>query len=192
MFLPKNLQEVQMPIVNNTVCTKAYTGKLGSITNNMICAGLSEGGKDICMVSKSKSWGIHLWQCHVVKELTCSITACCICRVILEVHWWSRTMDIGFRLGSPALSPAKDALLLIYLVCTPESLNTMTGLITRSAKINLDLLQLPIMVPLPSSVYFLLSPSSSFSSPSLCSSNDSQRKDKSTIWQWLHLISFNT
>lgn len=41
---PGNLQEVEMPIVSNTKCSASY----GSITSNMICAGLSQGGKDSC------------------------------------------------------------------------------------------------------------------------------------------------
>ncbi|XP_072550587.1 prostasin-like [Salminus brasiliensis] len=41
---PKNLQEVEVPIVSNTKCASSY----GTITNNMLCAGLSEGGKDSC------------------------------------------------------------------------------------------------------------------------------------------------
>uniref|UniRef100_A0A3B3BK48 Prostasin-like n=1 Tax=Oryzias melastigma TaxID=30732 RepID=A0A3B3BK48_ORYME len=38
------LQEVSVPIVSNTQCSASY----GSITNNMICAGLTDGGKDSC------------------------------------------------------------------------------------------------------------------------------------------------
>ncbi|RVE70072.1 hypothetical protein OJAV_G00083720 [Oryzias javanicus] len=38
------LQEVSVPIVSNTQCDASY----GSITNNMICAGLTAGGKDSC------------------------------------------------------------------------------------------------------------------------------------------------
>uniref|UniRef100_A0A671LTD5 Acrosin n=1 Tax=Sinocyclocheilus anshuiensis TaxID=1608454 RepID=A0A671LTD5_9TELE len=43
--IPNILQEVQIPIVNNSVCNKAYGG---IITSNMLCAGLDEGGKDSC------------------------------------------------------------------------------------------------------------------------------------------------
>uniref|UniRef100_A0A8B9JL18 Peptidase S1 domain-containing protein n=1 Tax=Astyanax mexicanus TaxID=7994 RepID=A0A8B9JL18_ASTMX len=43
---PQNLQEVELPIVSNTACTSAYGS--GSITSNMMCAGLSQGGKDSC------------------------------------------------------------------------------------------------------------------------------------------------
>ncbi|KAK9534494.1 hypothetical protein VZT92_006936 [Zoarces viviparus] len=41
---PQRLQEVQVPVVSNTQCDAVY----GSITSNMICAGLDEGGKDSC------------------------------------------------------------------------------------------------------------------------------------------------
>ncbi|XP_060758400.1 uncharacterized protein LOC132869062 [Neoarius graeffei] len=43
---PKTLQEVQVPIVSNSNCAKAYGP--GYITDKMMCAGLAEGGKDSC------------------------------------------------------------------------------------------------------------------------------------------------
>ena len=39
------LLKVSVPIVSNTTCNQAYNGQ---ITDRMICAGLSEGGKDSC------------------------------------------------------------------------------------------------------------------------------------------------
>ncbi|XP_060749067.1 transmembrane protease serine 9-like [Tachysurus vachellii] len=41
---PQTLQEVQVPIVSNSNCAKAYS----PITDNMLCAGLAQGGKDSC------------------------------------------------------------------------------------------------------------------------------------------------
>uniref|UniRef100_A0A3B3I579 Peptidase S1 domain-containing protein n=1 Tax=Oryzias latipes TaxID=8090 RepID=A0A3B3I579_ORYLA len=41
---PQTLQEVQVPIVGNRRCKCSYS----SITDNMVCAGLLEGGKDSC------------------------------------------------------------------------------------------------------------------------------------------------
>ncbi|XP_039679629.1 trypsin-like [Perca fluviatilis] len=41
---PQMLQEVSVPLVSNTQCNAAY----GIITSNMICAGLTAGGKDSC------------------------------------------------------------------------------------------------------------------------------------------------
>ncbi|KAM4531410.1 trypsin-like [Odontesthes bonariensis] len=41
---PQRLQEVNVPVVSNTRCNAAY----GTITGNMICAGLTKGGKDSC------------------------------------------------------------------------------------------------------------------------------------------------
>uniref|UniRef100_A0A3B3HLP0 Peptidase S1 domain-containing protein n=1 Tax=Oryzias latipes TaxID=8090 RepID=A0A3B3HLP0_ORYLA len=38
------LQEVSVPIVSNTQCRDSYS----SLTSNMMCAGLTEGGKDSC------------------------------------------------------------------------------------------------------------------------------------------------
>ncbi|KAG7334873.1 hypothetical protein KOW79_001469 [Hemibagrus wyckioides] len=43
---PRILQKVQVPIVSNNDCAKAYGS--GSITDSMMCAGLVEGGKDSC------------------------------------------------------------------------------------------------------------------------------------------------
>ncbi|XP_051994642.1 serine protease 33-like [Xyrauchen texanus] len=42
---PQNLQEVKVPIVGNRKCNCLYDGQ---ITQNMMCAGLLEGGKDSC------------------------------------------------------------------------------------------------------------------------------------------------
>ncbi|CBX98988.1 hypothetical protein IAQ61_001266 [Plenodomus lingam] len=66
--LPVNLQKVDVPIVSRTTCRSNYGQS--AITNNMICAGLTQGGKDSCqgdsggpIVSSSKqliglvSWG---------------------------------------------------------------------------------------------------------------------------------------
>uniref|UniRef100_UPI003AAEF9CF chymotrypsin-like protease CTRL-1 n=1 Tax=Centroberyx gerrardi TaxID=166262 RepID=UPI003AAEF9CF len=57
---PEMLQEVNVPIVGNRQCNCYYDS---SITENMICAGLKEGGKDSCqgdsggpMVSKWDVW----------------------------------------------------------------------------------------------------------------------------------------
>ncbi|KAJ8006777.1 hypothetical protein DPEC_G00110740 [Dallia pectoralis] len=45
-LLANSLQEVSVPVVGNRQCNCNYG--VGSITNNMICAGLSAGGKDSC------------------------------------------------------------------------------------------------------------------------------------------------
>uniref|UniRef100_A0A674F466 Zgc:100868 n=1 Tax=Salmo trutta TaxID=8032 RepID=A0A674F466_SALTR len=43
---PQTLQEVDVPVVGNRQCN--CNNRVGSITDNMICAGLSAGGKDSC------------------------------------------------------------------------------------------------------------------------------------------------
>ncbi|XP_065326780.1 transmembrane protease serine 9-like [Pelmatolapia mariae] len=43
---PQNLMEVEVPVVGNRQCNCNYG--VGTITDNMICAGLSAGGKDSC------------------------------------------------------------------------------------------------------------------------------------------------
>ncbi|XP_029996707.1 serine protease 33-like isoform X2 [Sphaeramia orbicularis] len=45
---PERLQEVSVPIVSNTQCSADYQANSISITDNMLCAGLREGGKDSC------------------------------------------------------------------------------------------------------------------------------------------------
>ncbi|XP_073713211.1 polyserase-2-like [Misgurnus anguillicaudatus] len=56
---PQTLQEVNVPVIGNKKCNCAYNN---DITNNMMCAGLEQGGKDSCqgdsggpMVSKQNS-----------------------------------------------------------------------------------------------------------------------------------------
>ncbi|XP_017345311.3 tryptase isoform X3 [Ictalurus punctatus] len=46
LLLPQTLQEVQVPIVSNSKCKNAFTS--GLVTDNMMCAGLAQEGKDIC------------------------------------------------------------------------------------------------------------------------------------------------
>ncbi|XP_026108469.1 trypsin-1-like [Carassius auratus] len=65
--LPNTLQQVMIPVVNNSACANAYGGVNISITSNMICAGLiNQGGKDSCqgdsggpMASKKSSLWIQ-------------------------------------------------------------------------------------------------------------------------------------
>jgi len=61
---PQILQEVDVPVVGNNECDCSYYG----ITDNMLCAGLNEGGKDSCqgdsggpMVNKMMHNGTAIW-----------------------------------------------------------------------------------------------------------------------------------
>lgn len=45
------LLAVELPILGSKRC-RDETGNEDSITNNMICAGYPEGGKDACQVNK--------------------------------------------------------------------------------------------------------------------------------------------
>uniref|UniRef100_A0A8C4SCL7 Peptidase S1 domain-containing protein n=1 Tax=Erpetoichthys calabaricus TaxID=27687 RepID=A0A8C4SCL7_ERPCA len=45
---PGTLQQVQVPIINNTVCNSTYYKDGYQIGSDMICAGYMEGGKDAC------------------------------------------------------------------------------------------------------------------------------------------------
>lgn len=47
------LMKVVVPIISDNQCRESYRaiGYTGPITNNMICAGYSSGGKDACQVN---------------------------------------------------------------------------------------------------------------------------------------------
>lgn len=45
---PETLQEVEVPVLGNRQCN--CLNGVGTITDNMICAGLLAGGKDSCQV----------------------------------------------------------------------------------------------------------------------------------------------
>ncbi|KAL1277870.1 hypothetical protein QQF64_024543 [Cirrhinus molitorella] len=58
--IPNTLQEVKIPVVSNTYCKSLYGS---SFTDNMMCAGPTEGGKGLCqgdgggpMVIKDSKW----------------------------------------------------------------------------------------------------------------------------------------
>ncbi|XP_063298884.1 mannan-binding lectin serine protease 1 isoform X2 [Pelobates fuscus] len=46
--IPKLLMEVEIPVVDQTVCKSAYTKLNKLLTEDMICAGFRDGGKDAC------------------------------------------------------------------------------------------------------------------------------------------------
>ncbi|EDW12018.1 trypsin-1 [Drosophila mojavensis] len=61
------LRAVTVPTVNQTQCTLAYE-HFGNITDRMLCAGLTEGGKDACqgdsggpLAVNGKLWGVVSW-----------------------------------------------------------------------------------------------------------------------------------
>jgi len=45
---PSILQEVEVPVITNQVCSDGYANDSVGITDNMLCAGLGQGGKDSC------------------------------------------------------------------------------------------------------------------------------------------------
>ncbi|KAK2916103.1 hypothetical protein Q8A67_000477 [Cirrhinus molitorella] len=52
--LPNTLQEVKIPVVNNTYCKFVYGS---SFTDNMMCAGPAEGGKGLCEPARPQPCG---------------------------------------------------------------------------------------------------------------------------------------
>ncbi|MED6251480.1 hypothetical protein ATANTOWER_031404, partial [Ataeniobius toweri] len=67
---PDILQEVEVPIVGNKKCS-CYNQEIGTIIENMICAGLDEGGKDSCQ--GSRVWVLG-WLAKVGPTLGRSVT----------------------------------------------------------------------------------------------------------------------
>lgn len=59
------LQEVEVPILSNTECrsTKYPSRK---ITDNMMCAGYKQGGKDSCQVSRKSYWTSILFTTDII------------------------------------------------------------------------------------------------------------------------------
>jgi len=51
--LPSVMQEVDLPVINNTMCERMYrdAGYVEHIPSIFICAGYAAGGKDSCEVS---------------------------------------------------------------------------------------------------------------------------------------------
>ncbi|XP_037694503.1 mannan-binding lectin serine protease 1 isoform X3 [Choloepus didactylus] len=45
---PETLMEIEIPIVDHSTCQKAYASLKKKVTEDMICAGEKEGGKDAC------------------------------------------------------------------------------------------------------------------------------------------------
>lgn len=69
---PKKLRQVSLPIVSNTVCSKAYKPAADTIYDCMLCAGYATGGKDTCdgdsggplVISRNSEWqiaGVTSW-----------------------------------------------------------------------------------------------------------------------------------
>lgn len=56
--ISETLQEVGVPILSNTDCRKTAYGS-SRITDNMLCAGISKGGKDSCQGDSGGPLHIH-------------------------------------------------------------------------------------------------------------------------------------
>jgi len=44
------LMEVQIPVIDNAECKRAFANKKSVIDDRVLCAGLLTGGKDACQV----------------------------------------------------------------------------------------------------------------------------------------------
>lgn len=47
------LMEIQIPVMDNTECKRAFNGKKVTVDERVICAGVLSGGKDACQVCLS-------------------------------------------------------------------------------------------------------------------------------------------
>lgn len=59
--LAEKLQEVKVPILSNAQCKESKYGP-NRITENMMCAGYKEGGKDSCQVIVHRHVCIFYWK----------------------------------------------------------------------------------------------------------------------------------
>ena len=53
LAFPETLQEVEVPVLGNRQCN--CLNGVGTVTDNMICAGVLAGGKDSCQVRRFSS-----------------------------------------------------------------------------------------------------------------------------------------
>ena len=54
---PNVVHYVRVPVVENEQCLKSYESLGLTVTNQMICAGLKQGGKDTCQVREWRGGG---------------------------------------------------------------------------------------------------------------------------------------
>uniref|UniRef100_A0A4W5QM67 Peptidase S1 domain-containing protein n=1 Tax=Hucho hucho TaxID=62062 RepID=A0A4W5QM67_9TELE len=86
---PQTLQEVYVPVVGNRQCNCNYG--VGSITDNMICAGLSAGGKDSCQVKSLV---------HLLCLLQCGKSNLCDCPMVSKQGIrWIQSGVVSFGIG---------------------------------------------------------------------------------------------
>lgn len=82
---PKTLQQVKVPVVGNRQCD-CLLG-VGTITDNMICAGVLAGGKDSCQVKVSYFLHVQTF-IHILKSQAMRLNFFLhLLRVIQEGQW---------------------------------------------------------------------------------------------------------
>jgi hypothetical protein len=60
--LPSVMQEVDLPVINNTACERMYrdAGYVEHIPSIFICAGYAAGGKDSCEVTRKNVLNLRI------------------------------------------------------------------------------------------------------------------------------------
>jgi len=66
------LREVQVPILTKAQCQSAYSGTTVTVTDNMICAGIPQGGKDSC---QGDSGGPLIYQCSSTRYVQTGVVS---------------------------------------------------------------------------------------------------------------------
>lgn len=88
---PQTLQEVEVPVVGNRQCN--CLNGVGTVTDNMICAGVLAGGKDSCQVGFLISFG-YIIRCFKDSQM-CPLY---LYRETQEVQWWVNRALFGSSL----------------------------------------------------------------------------------------------
>ncbi|CAL8301588.1 unnamed protein product [Merluccius merluccius] len=119
---PNALQEVIVPVVSNQQCNEAYS----IITDNMICAGLTEGGKDFCqgdsggpMVYKNDSRWVQVGVVSFSIECALPDTPGVSARVSQYQRWINRqisTNQPGFVVAIASSVVSLSVSLLLFLL----------------------------------------------------------------------------
>lgn len=93
--IPSTLRTVKLPIVSTEKCNSSESFD-GSITENMLCAGYSAGGKDACKVRRVFSGCVRVWAASEYKLCLLSLSVAskswyiCLCRkgnLVINLHF---------------------------------------------------------------------------------------------------------
>ena len=128
---PETLQEVEVPVLGNRQCN--CLNGVGTVTDNMICAGVLAGGKDSCQVGCFVSF-VTCWSLCLGFSLNSHTSPLQLLRVTQEDQWSPNRAPCGSSLELSVLVLA--VLGPICQVSTPECPDTSPGSTPTSALIS--------------------------------------------------------